>query len=65
METISSIISDAPRLCRSSILRRRKSGELPVQLPLKFVLVINVKTAKALGLKCLSLSKLLADQIIE
>ena len=32
------------------ILRGAKPSELPVQLPIKFLMVLNLKTAKALGL---------------
>ena len=33
-----------------SILRGLKPSELPVQLPIKYLMVINLKTAKVLGL---------------
>ena len=47
------------------ILRGTKPSELPVQAPVKFELVINLKTAKALGLDVPLFLQQLADKVIE
>jgi len=47
------------------ILRGASPADLPVQLSTKYQLVINMKTANALGLNVPNSMKLLADEVIE
>jgi putative tryptophan/tyrosine transport system substrate-binding protein len=47
------------------ILRGAKPSDLPVQLPVKFEMALNVKTAKALGLAVPQSILLRAEEVIE
>jgi putative ABC transport system substrate-binding protein len=49
----------------NDILRGAKPSELPVQMPVKYLLTINLKTAKALGITVPQTLRVAADEVIQ
>jgi len=47
------------------VLRGEKAGELPVQQPTKFKLVLNLKTARTIGLAIAPAVQALADEVFD
>ena len=60
-----SISAFDPSAIADEILNGAKPGDIPVERPTRYQLVINLKTAKALGLTVPLIMQMTADEVIE
>jgi putative tryptophan/tyrosine transport system substrate-binding protein len=58
------VARDAPRLV-ARVLNGREAGELPIEQPTRFELVVNLQATKALGIVIPSSVLLRAERVIE